>query len=159
MHLESVVGGQDNISLILSSSSYSEHVSPVGTPVTLRPIGMQPWPLIVTLGGYVKEWTASFGTTRSDIAPGATATLKAELLYAPPRVASPERIDIISLVPISTISLGEILYDEDGLSYSGSGTVNLPFEKGGYFLARFAIDSIDVANVEGFEAQASIALA
>ena len=159
--VNSVVGGLANTQIIIGDAMWGPQVGALGITLTLDPLGAPPWPMIVTKGGVITEWTASFESIgAAGVSIGLPATLQAEILHASALPSSPGDIGDITLTPVATMNLGTIplvgLFD----AYTGTQVLGAPIAvaPGDYLLVRFAVNSILVASVNGFHAQASIAL-
>ena len=86
--------------------------------------------------------------------------MQAEILYASSLATSPESLNNISLAPIATMNLGTIPLVGAFDAYTGTQVLAVPvtIAAGDYLAVRFAVNSLLIASVNGFHAQASIAL-
>jgi len=139
---------------------WGPQVGAIGINLTLNPLGLAPWPMIVTRGGTITEWTVSFESIAAvGVALGTPAMVQAEILYAPALVTTPESLANIVLTPIATMNIGTIPLVGAFEAYTGTQTLLVPFVVGAgdYLAVRFSINSALVSSVTGFHAQASIA--
>ncbi|WP_221414140.1 hypothetical protein, partial [Paenibacillus sp. 598K] len=157
--VNSVIGGLANTQIIIGDAMWGPQVGALGIALTLDPLGIPPWPRIVTRGGRITEWTVSFESiAAAGVSIGTAATMQAEILYAPALPATPFNISSITLNPIATINIGTIPIVGAFQAYTGTQILPTPFtvNAGDYLLVRFAVNSLLIASVNGFHAQASL---
>ena len=159
MELESVIGGLENAGVLIGDSSWGPIVGALGLVVTLDSTGLPPFPIKVTRGGTVSQWSASFEAVESSgVSIGTAATVYADLLHAPALTSTPEVLSNINFTVIDTINLGDIPLIGAFEAYTNNQTLATPVNiaPGDYLIVHFYVDSLLVSSVTGFHAQASV---
>ena len=68
--------------------------------------GVPPWPMIVTSGGQITEWSVSFESiAAAGVSLGTPATVWTEILHASALATSPGNLGNINLVLVATMDL------------------------------------------------------
>jgi hypothetical protein len=161
--LASVVGGLANTNIYIGNSMWGPAVEALGAILVLDSTGLPPWPMKVTRGTTITEWSASFEAVAAVGLAVGSSPLQADLLYAPPLATTPASLSGLTFQLVSSINLGNI--PAVGLTiataFAADQILATPFTiaAGGYLMVKFYINtSVGVATATGFHAQATVAI-